>query len=120
MTVSDPREKVNKKFQPGVSKGWGCDPLDTISTPPPAKETASGSKQWGKLEDPTKSVAMLFASKKLLPKISTITPILSPPSGIPITITGTDFEKTVIIKVGNIPGHGETTYIQKDGVLECA
>lgn len=55
------------------------------------------------------------------PVISTITPILSPPSGIPITITGYHFAKKVCVGIGPILLEENTFYSKnEDGKIECA
>ena len=125
LSVATSPTEVPTKFLSGGNRGWGHDPFADVATSPTGINSKSEPLMWGGStisSEPREltSIPKSLASKKLSPKISTIIPILSPPSGIPVTITGSDFEKNVIVKVGNIPGQGETTYIQNDdGTIDC-
>ena len=119
------------------SKGWGEDPYkhsfkdkSTIEEQP--------SRVWGNVdkhesseeeisheisEGLDKGKPILLQKdyyEKANPIISTIDPILSPPTGTQITITGYKFAKRVKVKIGNIIIDENTSYIlHKDGKTEC-
>lgn len=54
------------------------------------------------------------------PIISTITPILLPPNGIPITITGYRFSKNVKVGIGPIILDASPSYSKVDDKIECS
>ena len=58
--------------------------------------------------------------KRYTPSISTITPILSPPSGTTITITGYHFAQIVRVGFGSMVQEERTRYVRRDEKIECS
>ena len=111
--------------------GWGHAPWD-ISSHKAKNDSPAPARVWGSetepivFEQPVKvQKAKPIKLKKDIflksnPSVSTITPILSPPGGIEITITGYQFAMNVEVSIGPITLDEQTSYtLLEDEKIEC-